>query len=273
MSWCVALNCAFAMGNYDPVGNIYRCRATILFDASYDTVTFVYGNHQAGRTNSDVRGLHIQGQNMAHFLRNIKEFFPNIIVLHFPSNLISTISNDHLRPFPNLVRLSMSSNRITSLDSNLFSGLSSLRYVHFGNNDLRHVGHEFVLPSSGAVYFQTNKCISRSATTASGIVNLKFYLLVQCPPTISQVETALESRPNLITNLDFQVQSLSTKTYSLVDSHIEMETELQDHKNLIETNSDDIRDVKNKNLQLETRVAFLEAAIENILRIKMEKMN
>lgn len=272
MSWSVALNCVYGVENYTSVGNIYRCKATLLSDAGNDTVTLVYGNHQAGRNHNDVQGLHIENQNMAFFPRNVSAFFPNIKVFYFPKNSISTISRDHLIPHPNLVRLSVSSNKITSLDRDLLFDMPYLQYVHFGTNNLKHVEHDFVLPYSGVVYFDNNPCIDTYATTPAGILTLKFLLLVKCPPTISQIEKTLESRPNFIKTIISQVQMLTETTHSLEESHRELKTELQENKILIQNLSDEILDLKNNNLQLETRVAFLEAAIGNILGIKTKKL-
>lgn len=278
LSCAISLSCTFGMGTYDLIGSIYRCDASVLTDGvSNDNVTAVYGAHQTGKSHTNVLGLKIYNRNLQYVPINVEKFFPNIKVLYFESNSISHISNRHLIPFPNLEYLSLHTNRITSLDSNVLSGLNSLKYVTFSFNNIINIGHDFILPNAGRVFFNKNTCISTEATTAAQITALRFTILVSCPPTITQIENTLESRPNLLTNVNDQVQNLFNRTHYIEESHAEMDnkvesldTDLQ-QINLQLTN--EITDLKQRNLQLETRVTFLEAVIEGKLGLKMGNEN
>lgn len=288
----LGLNCTYGIGTYDVIGNIYRCDAKLLFDGqSIDNVTAVYGSHQSGKGYSDVLGLKIENQRMEFVPTNIKAFFPNIKVLMFQNNAISSISNSYLMTFPNLEYLSLHTNKLTSLDSNLLSGLNSMKFVTFSVNSIKHVGHDFVLPNTSRIYFNSNKCISKEATTAAQITELRFSLSVNCPPTISQIENILESRPNLLTKMNGQVQSLVEITNTLEQGHFEMNDEVKNHAYVLAYVNGQVENIVNRtdtleqshsemdsmlkylqsrNIQLETRVAFLEAAIESRLGIKRE---
>lgn len=208
ISSAIVLNCTYDLFPFHLVGAIYRCAGNISFDGdNSDKITKLDGTHQSGKRNADVQGLIIRSQDMEFFPVNIDEFFPNIIVLNFPLNSISHVSNAHLIPFPNLEFLALYSNKITSLDSNLFAGLNSLKFINFGQNNIKHVGHDFILPNFAEIYFYSNTCIDKDATTAEQITFLRFSLMINCPPTISQ------SRSN---STKEQVQMLKNKYLQMV---------------------------------------------------------
>lgn len=223
----VVFNCTFEMYTHSYIGTVYHCAAQILLDGQNDTLAAVYGTHQSDKGHIDVKQLFAQYQGLQFFPRNIESFFPNLIAIRFAANQISHISNEHLVPFPNLVWLSFWSNRVTSLDSNLFAGLPSIRYINFSTNNIKHVGHDIILPETGEIRFGFNTCIDKSALTPNDIIFLRFSLLVNCPPTISQIEATLESRPNLITNVYREVKDLA-------QSHIDMQFEISHLKQRVE---------------------------------------
>lgn len=210
----MTLDCNFGMISFSTSDSIYSCIASVLY-VENDNVSAVIGSHLNGKRNVDVQGLRIYSRSIDTFPSNIEFFFSNIKVLNLGDNLISHINNGHLSPFPNLEYLSLWHNRITSLDSNLFSGLESMQYIDFEFNNILHVGHDFILPNSGQINFYGNPCISKIASTEDEIFYLRFLLLVNCPPTILQIEDTLESRPNLLTNVYDQVQSLERKNWQL----------------------------------------------------------
>lgn len=238
---CKALgfNCLFSMVYYVHVGEVYSCGATLLHDENIETVTSVFGAHQSGKGHTDVVGIQIYRQDLEFFPLNMEAFFPNIKAIAYISNSIFSINNTHLAPFPNLEYFSLLGNRITSLDSNLFYGLQSIRYISMQENNIKHVGHDFILPDSAEILFYSNPCISMGAADPDRIVALRFELLRNCPPTISQIEDTLESRNNLLTNLDAKVQNLRNE----------------------------VTGMKYANSQLEERVAFLEGIIEGLRTI------
>lgn len=210
----IAVDCLFHMETFSTIGSVYTCEARILFDEN-EKVTWVYGTHQIGKGHGDVNAFYATPQNLHFFPTNIENFFPNVVVLYFRANSISYVSNGHLTPFRNLQYLSLQANKITSLDSNLFSGLISLKFVNFNNNNIRHVAHDINLPDSGCIYFNDNTCIHQQAETPAEITFLKLNLLRQCPPTILQIETTLEKRPNLLTQLQDRNFHLERRVASL----------------------------------------------------------
>lgn len=210
-------NCTFEMRWFDFVNNVYECNAKVLFDeTNIDKVTSVFGSHQTELGNADVIALRINYQNLEYFPVNIEDYFPNLKVLTLYGNSISEVKNSHLAPFPDLVYLNLYTNKISTLDGDLFLGLKSMKYVSFERNNIVHVGHDLTLPRDGLVFFDANPCINMRAATRDEIEALRFNLLINCT-LISPVETALENRPNLLTNLNEQVQSLEQRIKFLED--------------------------------------------------------
>lgn len=191
----ISLKCAYAMGSYDIIGHMYDCEARILVGGEIDNVTNVYGTHQNGRVHENVLGLTIESQNMLFFTTNVENHFPNIIAMNFGYNSLSHISNQHLRPFPELRYLSVINNKITSLESDLFSGLNSLKLIRFTNNHIKQIERNFldsfVLPNfsdgAGEMCFKSNVCVDITVTAEEDIVNLRKSLEENCEPEL-QIE-------------------------------------------------------------------------------------
>lgn len=205
---------------FDTLGYLYTCADNISYNES-GTVTAVDGTHDIGKTNADVQALRLYSTNMSQFPTNIETFFPNIRALNFGENLISEVKNSHLSPLQHLQYLSLWKNRITSLDSNLFAGIDSIQYIDFQFNRIMHVGHDFVLPNTTQrISFFDNPCINDTISNQSDVGHLKFQLSVKCPPTILQIENSLETRTNLLTNVNDEL-------HRVMDTHLQFEKEIK----------------------------------------------
>lgn len=135
--------------------------------------------------------------------------------------------------------------------------MTLLTRIEFMDNNIMHVGkdvgHAINLSNNvSRIDFRDNPCINLLATTIDAIAKFWFELMANCPATMSQIETDLANRPNLLTNLNSQVQSVVKRTESLEQSHYEMNNEQKSLSNLL-TN------LINRQLQLERRVTFLES--------------
>lgn len=129
----------------------------------------------------------------------VEEYFQNIKAIELEHNSITTIVNNDILRYRKLEYLSLSNNLIVNLDADLFDGLPNLAMIRFRSNHITHVGHDIKLPSE-LVDLQDNPCISENAGPHS-VDTLRFTLLRECPPTISQIEWELEHRNNLLTFL------------------------------------------------------------------------
>lgn len=196
MTSAISLKCKYAIGSYYNVGYIYYCGAKILVGGEIDNVTNIYGTHQSDYGHENVLGLTITSQNMLFFPTNVENHFPNIIAIYFGYNSLTHITNQHLIPFPNLQYLSVLNNNITSLESDLFSGLNSLKLIRFTNNNIKYVGQNFLdnftLPSfldddKDEICFSSNSCINMKVTAEDRIDTLRKSLEKDCQPE-TQIE-------------------------------------------------------------------------------------
>lgn len=195
----MTLNCSMDIFPFHLVGVVYRCSGTIVFDAeNNDTITAVHATHHFNdQENMDVQGLIISSQGMEYFPMNIGSIFPDLKVINFPLNFISSVTNKHLIPFPGLEFLALFGNRIESLDSDIFSGLNALKFINLGRNRIKHVGQNIFLPGTAHVYLYSNSCIDRDAVTKLELTHLRFSLLMNCPPSEVQhtnMTTSLKMR-------------------------------------------------------------------------------
>lgn len=254
---------------YDFVGSSYECVASLTFDTeNVDKVTSVVGTHLSGKYHSDISALRIINQNLAYFPVNIEAYFPNLKIMQLYGNSITEVKNSHLAPFPNLVYLNLYTNKITSLDGSLFDGLNSMRYVSFERNNIRHVGHDLVLPKDGLIFFDANPCINVRASTPDQIAALRFNLLINCT-LIEPIEAALGSRKNLLTDVSGQVKNLVQRLDILEPSHSKLNddvtslTGLATHLyNELQSISSEVRSALS---DMENRFSYTTYKIENIL--------
>lgn len=229
------------MVQWTTLGSSYTCDTlSITTDlTNRESITVVHGTHQDGRTNADVVGFRILNKGLEYFPVNIVRYFPNIRGLDFRENSISYVNSQHLFSLPNLVDLSLLSNKVTSLDSNLFSG-HAMQVINFMNNNIAHVGHEFVLPntlSNGFLDFRNNPCINRRVSTPGDITALRISLLENC-------------QPSWLRNVTIQTQSLVNRADDIEQSHSEMDNKVKSLTNAVEQ-------LENRNLQLMTEMTEL----------------
>lgn len=237
-STAIALHCRFEMVRTRSV-EYYTCSATVLIETqTSQSVTAIFGPHQTGKGNEDVIALNIISQNLQFFPANVDEFFSNIGVIDFGNNAITSVSNLNLSPFPKLWYLNLAYNRISVLERNLFSGLNSLQvillndnkitsidsnlfanlnnidmFIDLSNNTIRHVGHDLILPKQSYVVLLNNICVDVyfDSYNLKAVEGFKFELLTNCPPTISLIESTLETRPNFIKKLMDRIAALERK--------------------------------------------------------------
>lgn len=182
--WCLTFECEFSSDvEYHVIGTPYRCEVKNLEVLTDDkTVTKISGNHKTGKSNSDVKLISIQEQNMRSFPGNISNFFPNVEGLIIDDCSLKTISKIDLVNFPNLKLLFIGNNKINSLDSDLFEGCPRIEYLVFKNNFTKRIGSEILSPLSKLKFanFERNTCIRMKATNPDEIEILKNEIEKRC---------------------------------------------------------------------------------------------
>lgn len=147
----------------------------------------VQGTHEVGKTNADVKGLHViynvRTTQLEKLPSGIDKFFPNLEGLGWIDGNLTSITSDDLS-FPQLKFLFLFRNQIVSLDSKLFQHTPRLSSIDFWDNQIAHVGLDLLanLNELDAVSFSDNVCIDSFAYTPQQIQELKQKLVDQCPP-------------------------------------------------------------------------------------------
>lgn len=184
----------------DDKKQFYTCDGEKIACNNDNNSTQIWGHLGSEKTKYEVVAFNLNSAKLVKFPHSIEEYFPNLAAIALEDNLITRISNNDFSPHKSLEYISLSHNNITNLDSNLFDGLPLLRTIKFYDNKIKHVGHDIKLPNF-YVDLLDNYCIKETALREEQIFMLKFTLLVKCPPELSQIETELESRENLLTHL------------------------------------------------------------------------
>lgn len=172
----ISINCEFENEYYG-----YECECSVIRNKHDDNVSELFGKHIKGYDESSVIGLRLQKQNLQFFPRNIEKKLPKLAWINLSENVITSVTNVHLRPHQMLIRLDLNGNQITVLESNLFDGLPNLRSVHLKNNDIKHVNDNVRLPPEFYIYVQGNPCIDEDYYS-NEIIDLSSILQDKCPP-------------------------------------------------------------------------------------------
>lgn len=165
-------------------GSHYNCLATIVNSGNLASLEEVTGNHLSGRSNFDVRSIHVEGDRTHNKIpRNLEKFFPNLLGLVWDDGNLTTISANDLKPFPYLRVLSIASNHVTKLDGDLFKYSPRLRYIRFHTNFFEHLGQDLLTDLNDLewVDFTKNPCISMSASTTEQFEELNRQMPIKCP--------------------------------------------------------------------------------------------
>lgn len=143
-------------------------------------------------TNSLVESFELSSEKLRRIPENLERYFPNIHALVLNNNIIKTISNDELIPHAQLELIELSHNEITNLETDVFDGLMYLKVVVFHHNNIKYIGHDIRFPAV-FVDLKSNFCTKDMSIFDS---DLYYYILVHCPPLISQISNALRIREN-----------------------------------------------------------------------------
>lgn len=178
----VDFNCKFEINTPWNLELRYSCIATVI-DSGSRFLENVEGIHFTGKTNADVEYLFINNQNLPFIPEGIDNFFNKLDIIKIDYSSLLSLSADDLRPFPRLLFLTLWSNRLISIDGDLFKHNPHLEYVSFADNQIQHIGHDLVtnLNNLTNLYFTSNVCIDRWASTRNAVLSLAPELSILCP--------------------------------------------------------------------------------------------
>lgn len=161
--------------------NSYECQSKNV-NIKYETaITSITGDHQCGKSRSDVDFLHIIKQPCYFLPTGIENFFPNLKRLRLQDTGLMLLRQTDLKPLKNLAILDLPGNSLQVLDSNLFASNPNLEYIYLGYNIIKLVGLGILDPLDSTrvrVYFNKNVCID----AAGNVETLKRELELKCQP-------------------------------------------------------------------------------------------
>lgn len=207
-------NCQFSTSDQWHVGDVYTCQPQVNFVGTGNAVTNVLGTHTLGKTNSQVKCLYINDQNINTLPDNINNFFPNLIVLDVSRSHLQTITADSLKPFPNLLAFVSSINNVYSIDGDLFKYTPKLRYLAMHYTGLKQVGNGLLdgLNDLTRTDFEGNICINKSSLNPVELQQVKQDLesncnTSECPASCLSLIQSLETQA--IAQADFISQIIA----------------------------------------------------------------
>lgn len=138
--------------------------------------------------------LAITGQNTVYLPQEIGKFFINLKALKVTSSKLKYLRKKDLKFLTKVIEMDFSSNNLQSLPGNLFDENLEVQCMHFENNQITHIGSNFLKPLKklNDGYFTGNLCIKLQFTDPTSLVTFKSALKA-CPEPPNDDTTKNES--------------------------------------------------------------------------------
>lgn len=106
----------------------------------------VYGEHQAGKDNNDVKAAKFQRTFIEHLPRDLHILFPSLEIIQVQRCGLSFITRRDLIGLENILELQLSENEIRSLPDNLLTNMRSLKRISLADNKLQFLSSQLLEP-------------------------------------------------------------------------------------------------------------------------------
>lgn len=182
----------------------------------------VIGDLSPGKTRNAVLGLAMINTIATPDLpTGIASFLPNLEAFWAENCGIEKVKKQDFEGFKNLKQVHFYGHKIQSVDSDLFSSNPLLQHISLSGNPLKHVGLNVFenLTNLKSLAVIRNTCIDSSAEDDQNeIENLKFKILVKCPPSFATVQKAIVNSAALKLEVEKQVaEKLSPLSWKLFE--------------------------------------------------------
>ena len=171
------------------LARIYQCLIIQTNNTEIELTLSDNSTHLDSKGNIDVSGLSLFREKVPWIPPNIGYFYPNLKFLQWYKTSLESITAKDLKQFPNLEYLDLRENRLVSLDNDLFRFSSSLKWIYFGNNPLKHVGSNILdgLNRLELANFDESDCIDYNADSQAGFDELKSRFLKNCAAVAAKI--------------------------------------------------------------------------------------
>jgi len=196
------------------VKNVYYCYVDNILEITTKesaTITSVSGNHQSGKTNSDVEVLYLEFRTTYYFPRSLETFFENLKMIRVQINKLKEIHQEDLKPFPKLVELDLYFNSLEVLEEGLFDFNPDLYLIDFRSNKIIHIEPKVFdhLSKLNTLLLSSNTCVSKTAEkSTSKVKNLIQTVKKQC------INSEFSSLKEKLENLEKDSKTLNSEEFS-----------------------------------------------------------
>lgn len=132
------LECSFGSVNMGfPIG-LYTCdiKRFIRSNEENGIVTAVNGDHDEGKTNSDVAALRVEYNAWKFVPNNIAKFFPHLETFQILNSTLQKVSQKNFDGFSKMTVISLWKNKLTSIDENTFEKNLLLEGLYLSVNQI-----------------------------------------------------------------------------------------------------------------------------------------
>jgi len=177
--------CKFSTSNFRYIGYTYYCdivrRKNVNPDMNYGKKFFaallnenfeklsilekfngVFGEHLAGKSNSDVEVLSVKYDNSRLVDRYLSYHLPNLKTIRIFHSNLRYLYEDSFNGLQNLMVVDMSHNHLTEIPKKLFEQNKKIFFVNFSHNKLKRISIETfeMFDTSKIIRLANNPCIS-----------------------------------------------------------------------------------------------------------------
>ncbi|CAG9811711.1 unnamed protein product [Chironomus riparius] len=213
----VSIECDYSTYTYEVLGNTYRCNvknSPNVINSETALITSTYGVHQSGKSNNDVIGFHVAGNNFQYFPQGLEKNFKNIKLIYMFRCKLTEIHQAELKPFPNLVYIYLFANLIEVIEPGLFDFNPNLEYISIGDNKIAHIDANVFngLTMLWHLHLNSVPCYDKYTCTYSHTQDFIRELITNLQPQITSVasKTCINCCPiDQLTTFDMQIGNLS----------------------------------------------------------------
>jgi hypothetical protein len=258
-----AIDCRFNLtNNWIVIGRAYECYTTSLPSSPSDqTITDVSGAHLSGKTNNDVKMLHIYGSQSLGFVpRGVTALFPNLVAYYLRFTSFETLYGDEFDEIPQLQWLNIQNTQLQTISSRLFDATPNVKYVNFDSNKLQRVGSELFthlnINQLEIVGFGSNPCIDEWAYSQSQVPALIEKLRAQCPLNDDDLLTTTTEVTSTVAPTTTELTTTERET-CIEGSIEELKAEVSDLRANLASKSEEVEELRNANVRHEEAIAAL----------------
>lgn len=104
------------------------------------------GQHQAGKSNKDVKGIGFFFYTINSFPRGLNNIFENLTRLMIHRCGLASLTHEDLKGLEKIEAIFIEKNKLTSLPSDLFVGFHNLQIIEFSDNKIEYLSSRLLQP-------------------------------------------------------------------------------------------------------------------------------